>query len=146
MFYVLLTGDILNNQPATVTQGWSYKGKLNLSYSLPWQLTLQVNGNYEAPKIILNGKTLPVYFFDISLNKMLGYKWMFNLTLSDVLNSKRMGTDLTTDFYIQSLSRRRETRYLKFSISYMFGKSTSNSKQRNQKRDNQNMNSDGLDF
>lgn len=146
VFYVLLTGDILNNQQPNITQGWSYKGKLNLSYNLPWQLTLQVNGNYEAPRIILNGKTLPVYFFDVSLNKMLAYKWMFNLTLSDVLNSKRMGTDLYTDYYIQSLSRRRETRYLKFSISYMFGKSTSNSKQRNQKRENQNMSSDGLDF
>jgi len=59
---------------------------------------------------------------DISLNKMINTKWIFNLTLSDVLNTKRMGTSLETDFYTQDLFRRRETRYLKFSVTYLFGK------------------------
>lgn len=121
-FYVYLTSGIIEGQPSTVTEGWSYKGKLTLSYSLPWSMTAQVNGTYEAPKVIINGRTLDMYFMDISLNKMINTKWIFNLTLSDVLNTKRMGTSLETDFYTQDLSRRRETRYLKFSVTYLFGK------------------------
>jgi hypothetical protein len=148
VFYVLLNSGIVNNLPEKTTQGWSYKGKIILSYSLPWQLTAQVNGNYEAPKVILNGWTLPMYFMDVSLNKMISTKWVFNLTLSDVFNTKRMGTDLSTDYYIQSLSRRRETRYLKFSVTYLFGKFDSSIfKRKGQKGGNQNMGGgDGLDF
>lgn len=133
-FYVYLTSGVVNNQPSTVNEGWSYKGKLTLSYSLPWQLTAQVNGTYEAPKVIINGKTNEFYFMDISLNKMISTKWIFNLTLSDVFNTKRMGTHLesastitlptqTIDrLYVQDMSRRRETRYLRFSVTYLFGK------------------------
>lgn len=121
-FYVYLTSGVIENQPSTITEGWSYKGKLTLSYSLPWQMTAQVNGTYEAPKVIINGRTLDYYFMDISLNKMISTKWVFNLTLSDVFNTKRMGTHLETDYYIQDLSRRRETRFLKFSVTYLFGK------------------------
>ena len=121
-YYVYLTSGIIANQASTVTQGWSYKGKVTLSYSLPWLMTLQVNGTYEAPKVIINGRTLDMYFMDISLSKMISTKWVFNLTLSDVFNTKRMGTHLVTDYYTQDLSRRRETRYLKFSMTYLFGK------------------------
>jgi iron complex outermembrane recepter protein len=59
-----------------------------------------------------------------------------------------MGTDLSTDFYTQELSRRRETRYVKFSVTYLFGKfDASIFKRKGQKGGTQNMgNSDGLDF
>jgi hypothetical protein len=148
VFYVYLTSGIIGNMPSTVTQGWTYKGKLNLSYSLPWQLTLQLNGNYEAPKVIINGTTRTQYFMDISLNKMVSTKWVFNLTVSDVFNTKRMGTNIETDFYSQELSRRRETRYVRFSVTYLFGKFDSSIfKRRGQKGNNQNMGgADGLDF
>jgi hypothetical protein len=146
---VYLTSGVIANQPSTVTQGWSYKGKLTLSYSLPWQMTLQVNGTYEAPKVIINGKTLEMYFMDVSLSKMVSTKWVFNLNVSDVFNSKRMGTSLATDYYIQDLSRRRETRYAKFSVTYLFGKFDSSIfKMRGKKGSgNQDMNGqDGLSF
>lgn len=145
-FYVYLTSGVIANQPSTVTDGWSYKGKLTLSYSLPWQMTLQVNGTYEAPKVIINGRTLDMYFMDISLNKMVSTKWVFNLTLSDVFNSKRMGTSLATDDFAQDLSRRRETRYLKFSVTYLFGKFDSSIfKMRGKKgNNNQDMQGDGM--
>ena len=148
VFYVYLTSGIINNRPSTVSQGWSYKGKLNLSLSLPWQLTLQVNGNYEAPKVIINGSTRPQYFMDVSLNKMISTKWIFNLTVSDVFNTKVMGTHLETDYYLQDLSRRREMRFVKLSISYLFGKmDVSIFKRRNQKGANPNVGGgDGLDF
>ncbi len=149
VFYVSLTSGIVNNQASTITQGWSYKGKVNVSYSLPWEMTLQVNGNYEAPKVIINGKTLPMCFMDVSLNKTIGTKWTFNLTLSDVLDSKRMGTTIETDYYIQDLSRRRETRFLRFSVTYSFGKYDSSVFKRKSSKGGSRSNDgggDGLDF
>jgi iron complex outermembrane recepter protein len=146
-FYVSLNSGIIANQPATITEGWSYKAKATLSYALPWSLTAQVNGTYEAPKVIINGFTNPMYFMDASLNKMVGTKWVFNLSLNDVFNTKVMGTRLETDFYYQDLSRRRETRYLKFAVTYLFGKlDASIFKKRSTKGPSQSMSSDGLDF
>jgi len=145
VFYVYLTSGIIENQPSTVTEGWSYKGKLTLSYQLPWQLTAQVNGTYEAPKVIINGRTLDYYFMDISLNKMVSTKWVFNLTLSDVFNTKRMGTHLDTDFYTQDLSRRRETRFLRFSVTYLFGKFDSSILRMRGKKGNNNQDMSGQD-
>ncbi len=141
VFYIYLTSGVINNLPSRVTQGWSYKGKINISYSLPWQMTLQVNGNYEAPKAIINGVSRAVYFMDVSLNKMIATKWIFTANLSDVFNTKRMGSDLTTDYYVQSLSRRRETRYFKFSISYLFGKADASFFKKRTQKNNQSGNS-----
>jgi hypothetical protein len=122
VFYVYLNSGIIEGLPETVSQGWSYKGKIGLNYTLPWQLQLQVNGNYEAPKAILNGMSRENYFMDVSLNKMINMKWIFNVTLSDVFNTKQFGYLVTTDTYIQEMSRRRETRFLRFTITYLFGK------------------------
>jgi hypothetical protein len=49
-------------------------------------------------------------------------QWIFNLTLSDVFNSKQFGYYISTDSFNQDMSRRRETRYLRFSVTYLFGK------------------------
>lgn len=147
VFYVYLTSGIIENQPSTITEGWSYKGKLTLSYSLPWQLTLQVNGTYEAPKVIINGRSREFYFMDVSLNKMISTKWVFNLTLSDAFNTKRMGSYLNTEFYDQELTRRRETRFVRLSVTYLFGKFDSSIFRKGKKGGNPNMGGqDGMDF
>lgn len=105
-----------------VNDGYSWSGKLTAQYKLPMDFTFQVNGTYEAPKIIPQGKTLYMYFIDLSLNKSIKQKFFLNLTLSDMMNTKRMGSHMVTSDYVQDLSRRRETRFLRFSVTWMFGK------------------------
>jgi len=122
VFYVYLNSGVINGAPETVSKGWSYKGKIGLNYTLPWNLQLQVNGNYEAPKAILNGRSRELYFMDISLNKMIGTKWIFNAMLSDVFNTKQYGYYISMPNYYQEVSRRRETRFVRFTITYLFGK------------------------
>jgi hypothetical protein len=122
VFYVLLNSGQIGNLPVTTTQGWSYKGKIALNYTLPWNIQFQVNGNYQAAKVIINGRTVPNYFMDVSLNKMLKAKWIFNLALSDAFNTKTYGSHTTNDFFDQTIYRRRESRFLRFSITYLFGK------------------------
>lgn len=150
VFYIYIRGQIDPSNPFLVeAKGYAYNAKTTLAYRFPKQWTLQLNGNYESPKILLLGKTLPLYSMDLSLNKTIGTKWVLNATLSDVFNSRRMGTNFITPYYDQVLSRRRETRYVRVAITYMFGKmDASIFKRAKQMRgnDQQQGNQDGLDF
>jgi hypothetical protein len=143
-YSIFIRGPIVAGSPAVTATGFAFDTKANIAYRFPKQLTLQVNGNYDSPRIHLLGTTLSNYYMDISLAKMLG-KWTFNMTLSDVFNTKRYGTNYSTPFYTQELMRRREARYLRFSVSYMFGKMDASLFKKN-KRPSDQGNQDGMDF
>jgi outer membrane receptor protein involved in Fe transport len=102
--------------------GWSWTGKASIKYNFPKNFTMQVNGNYQAPQIIPQGTTRVTEFMDVTVSKNIKQKLTFTLLVSDVFNSKKYGTDYNTPEYIQQLSRRRETRYIKLTLMYMFGK------------------------
>lgn len=148
VYWTTITSDIIYNQPQKTYSGWSYTTKFVLQYTLPWDLNFQVNGNYQAPRIIIGGRTIPMYFVDFSLNKIIGTRWNFNLILSDAFNTKRMGMNTASDYYIQEISRRREARFLRFTVTYMFGKLDTSifKRKRNNPQQNINGNADGLDF
>lgn len=122
--YVDMEGVKLKNK------GFSLNSKFMLSYKLPKDFTIQLNGLYEAPKPIPQGNKTDLFFFDISLSKKIKKSFSFNLILSDVMNTKQRGTVYSTPDYYQYLIRRRESRYLKFTATWMFGKTdTKNHKQ-----------------
>lgn len=148
-FYIYIKGLVVPTEPEVKAEGFAFNSKAILSYRLPKSWTLQINGNYESPRILLLGYSLPIYSMDISVNKMIATKWIINATLSDVFNTRRMGTHYETPYYMQDLSRRRESRYFRISISYLFGKMDASifkkAKQMRQGDGNQG-NQDGLDF
>lgn len=148
IFYIYIRGKVVQTEPEVTAEGYAYNAKTTIAYKLPKQLTLQVNGNYESPRILLLGASNPIYSMDFSVNKMIGFKWIFNATLSDVFNTRRMGAHYETPYYTQDLSRRRESRFVRFSVTYLFGKmDASIFKRGKQMRGNdQQGNQDGLDF
>lgn len=111
------------NQSVLLTNsGWSWTAKGMLSYKFPMGFAAQFNGSYEAPKPVPEGSTLPVYFFDLAASKEFG-PLAINLGISDLLNSHVIGYNYEVPGeYSQSLSKRRQTRFAKLSISYKFGK------------------------
>ena len=147
-YYIYIRGTVVQDQPVVKAEGYAWNAKTSLSYRFPKNFTLQVNGNYESPKILLLGVAKEIYSMDISLNKMIGTKWIFNATLSDVFNTRRMGTHYETPYYIQDLSRRRESRYVRFTVTYLFGKMDASIFKRGKqmKGMGQEGNQDGLDF
>jgi len=147
-FYIYINGTVVQNKPDVTTQGYAYNGKGTLSYKFPKNITLQVNGNYESPKILLLGYAKPVYSMDVSLNYMIATKWIFNATLSDAFNTRIMGTHYETPYYVQDLARRRETRYVRLTVSYLFGKMDASIFKRGKQMRGmgQEGNQDGLDF
>ena len=148
-YYIYIRGLVVPTEPVVKAEGYAYNAKTTLSYKFPKQYTLQVNGNYESPKILLLGVAKEIYSMDVSLNKMIGTKWIFNATLSDVFNTRRMGTHYVTPYYIQDLSRRRESRYFRFTVTYLFGKMDASIFKRGKQMKGmggQEGNQDGLDF
>lgn len=148
VYYIYIKGKVVQTEPEVKAEGYAWNAKTTLSYKFPKNITLQVNGNYESPKILLLGVANPIYSMDISLNYMNGTKWIFNATLSDVFNTRRMGTHYETPYYIQDLSRRRESRYVRFTVTYLFGKMDASIFKRGKqmKGMGQEGNQDGLDF
>jgi outer membrane receptor protein involved in Fe transport len=110
--------------------GYSYTAKGIISYKFPMGFAAQINGSYEAPKPVPQGSTLPVYYFDVAASKELG-PLTINFGISDVLNSNTHGYNYDVpDEYIQSLSKRRQTRYAKLGLSFKFGKDDKVTKKR----------------
>lgn len=149
-FYIYIKGLVVENQPEVTAEGYAYNTKGTISYKFPKNITLQVNGNYESPRILLLGYSKPIYSIDVSLNYMIKTKWILNATLSDAFNTRVSGTHYETPYYVQDLSRRRETRYVRFTISYLFGKMDASifkrSKQMRGMGQEGGGNQDGLDF
>ncbi|MCD6017949.1 MAG: hypothetical protein K0S53_1070 [Bacteroidetes bacterium] len=148
-YYIYMRGKVVQTEPEVKAEGYAWNAKTTLSYKFPENFTLQLNANYESPKILLLGVANEIYSMDISLNKMIGTKWIFNATLSDVFNSRRMGTHYETPYYIQDLSRRRESRYVRLTVTYLFGKMDASIFKRGKQMKGmggQEGNQDGLDF
>lgn len=149
LYYIYIKGLIVPSQPEVKAEGYAFNTKATVSYKFPQNVTLQLNGNYESPKILLLGYSRQIYSADVSLNYMLKAKWIFNATLSDVFNTRIMGTHYQTPYYTQDLARRRETRFFRFTVTYLFGKMDASIFKRGKQMKNmggQEGNQDGLDF
>jgi hypothetical protein len=147
--YYMTINFMNSNNELIYNDGFTWMTKLNMSYKFKGDWTLQANGTYEAPKILPQGKTIEFYFFDLSLNKMINMKYIFNLSVSDVLNSKIMGSYFYTPDYTQLLSRRRETRFIRLSFTWLFGKFDSSIFRRKPGKGDMQMmggSRDGLDY
>lgn len=118
----------------TQNSGFNWSGKAGITYRLPKDFTIQLNADYRGPRVILQGSGLERYSFDVSISKSIKRKWKFNLILNDAFNTHRWGAIYDTPFYYQESSRRRESRFLRFTVTYNFGEQETLFKKRSQKR------------
>jgi hypothetical protein len=118
-FYTIINAASENN--TIQNQGLSWNTKGIASYKLPQNYTIQLNGNYEAPRIIPQGTTLDQYSVDVSLNKEIMKFITVNLMVNDIFNTRRFGTFFESEFLLQDISRRREIRFVRLTVSIRFG-------------------------
>jgi iron complex outermembrane receptor protein len=102
-------------------QGFSWNTKLIAQYRFKNNWNVQLNGDYEAPRIIPQGRTIPVYGADFSVAKSFKKVWNFNLSVIDVFNTRRFGNFFDTPFFTQEFMRRRDTRFVRLTANYRFG-------------------------
>jgi iron complex outermembrane recepter protein len=102
--------------------GLNWDTRANIEYRFMKHWVFQTNGEYDAPRIVPQGRTTNNYGFDVALKRNFGPKGSITLQVVDVLNSKGRGTIFETPSYTQSNFRRREVRFIQLSAQYRFGK------------------------
>lgn len=118
LFYIH-TGGIVGKTASN--NGRSWNSKANISYKFPKDLGVQLSGNYEAPRPIPQGRILAMYGADLSLSKTVK-NWTFSFTLNDIFNTRVIQMEYIQPDYYQVSSRRRDIRFVRFNLTYRFGK------------------------
>ena len=109
------------NNSLIANEGLSWNIKSMLTIRPVKKLSFQINGSYEAPRIIPQGTINAIWYSDVSCNLTLSKKLSISATLSDVFNSKRYGTTYVSEAFVQDVTRRWETRYVRFNLTWKFG-------------------------
>jgi len=110
--------------------GFTWFGKVNTSVKLPKGFTLQVNANYESPKVVAQGTLSDTWWMDVAVRKnFFKNKATLVLNCSDIFNTHRFITNYNTDYYVETINRVKETRVGNITFTYRFGKTDIGSKQ-----------------
>ncbi|MEZ5017692.1 MAG: outer membrane beta-barrel family protein [Flavipsychrobacter sp.] len=111
-----------NVDPTLDNTGFSWFGKVNTNVKLPKNFSLQINGNYEAPKIEAQGTREGVYWIDAAIRKnLLKDKATLVLNVSDIFDTRKYTVNYDFDKARQVSYRDRETRIGRITFSYRFG-------------------------
>jgi outer membrane receptor protein involved in Fe transport len=104
--------------------GFTWFGKINSNTKLPWNLFLQVTGNYESKQILPQGEEAAEYQVDLALKKefLKNRSLSVTLALNDIFNQDRDLSFTRTDFSEQERYRKRASRELRLNVAWRFGK------------------------
>ncbi|MGB3073838.1 MAG: TonB-dependent receptor [Chitinophagales bacterium] len=139
-----IESDLTNSQ-------FSWFAKVNATFKLPLNFTLQLSGDYQSktsvpqsgggggggrgggmgggggfgtPPATLQGYVKPVYGVDFSVKKEFLKNKAAALTLSftDIFRTRNYTTYYDTDYFTQTSSRFRDPQFIRLNFSYKFGK------------------------
>jgi hypothetical protein len=103
---------------------WSFTGQVSNSFTLPYGMSLEVNGKYVSSQLFGNLTIEPHYVVDLGFRmRVLKDRGTISASFSDIFNSSSAGVyskygNLELDMIIRNVTRR-----LDVSFSYRFGKS-----------------------
>lgn len=133
-----------NLQSNLSNQGFAWFGKINSNTKLPYNLSLQVTGNYESKQILPQGERASKYTVDMAVRKEFLKKRTLavSLGLNDIFNTDRTLSYTTTDLSDQEYYRKRASRELRLNMSWRFGKMDAAKK--NKKKEDQPENNNDI--
>lgn len=105
--------------------GFSWFAKVNSEMRLPASFVLQLTGNYEADRVIPQGKEKGSGSLDVGLKKDFLQSKALTVTLSgsDIFNTDRNRRYTESEgYFTQDSYRKRLSRVFKINLSYRFGK------------------------
>jgi iron complex outermembrane receptor protein len=121
-----INADNLSDGLSNSGLGWF--AKINSDMKLFDFYSLQLTGNYNAGNVIAQGKVLPSGGLDAAIRRdfLKHNSGTLVLSLSDVFNTQRSQVDTYSEgVFYQSAINKPETRVLKLSFTYSFGKDLS---------------------
>ena len=116
-------------------QGSNWNTKAMVSYKVLKDWSLQLNGEYESARIQPQGRSLPQYSLDASISHDFTKKLTGVLSVNDMFYTRRWGNIIDTEQLYQESFRRREMRFVRFTLTWKFGEqNTSLFRRRNNQR------------
>ncbi|WP_129020281.1 TonB-dependent receptor domain-containing protein [Edaphocola flava] len=100
---------------------FSWTNRTSFNFTLPQRWRIQVSGNYEAPKVNPQGRSLAVYFADFGMTKdILRSKATIGLNVNDVFNTRKWRSITeTAEIYSESMFQWRP-RSIRLVFNYRF--------------------------
>jgi len=129
-------------------QKWSWFGKINSTFALPGNFTIQINGDYTSKTILppgrgaggerhwgggnlatANGYALPIWGFDAAVKKdfLKDKSLSISLSMNDIFATRvtkvHSESASSKDIYsVQDIRRQRDPQQLRLNVSWRFGK------------------------
>ncbi len=134
---------IINNQVITgeADENFSWNARMTASIMLPWSVTMQLTGRYNAKRIVAQGHREPSYSLDLGLRKMFNKNWSISVNARDLLDSRGWHSVTKNDFFTRDSESSRGGRTFGITLTYSFG----NMKAQMPKRKQQEMPSSGYE-
>lgn len=125
-YYYKLNGFQYDIEGQTVTgeeqSRFTWNARMIASVILPYDLSIQLTGNYRSRQVITQGYRKPGYGLDFGLRKhFLDKKLMLAISCRDVLDSRRWENITESDTFLRHQLNRRRSRTVNFTLTYNFG-------------------------
>ena len=114
---------IINGHEITgdADENFSWNARMTASVILPWSVTMQVTGRYNARRIVAQGFREPDYMLDIGLRKTFNQNWSLSLNARDLLDSRSRHSVTINDNFYRDSKNSHGGRSFGFTLTYNFG-------------------------
>ena len=131
---------IINGQEITgnADENFSWNARMTANVMLPWSISMQVTGRYDAKRIVAQGYREPSYSLDIGLRKMFNQNWSLSINARDILDSRGRKTVTSNDSFYRYSENSHGGRRFGFTLTYSFGNMKAKMPKRKQQQEMQN--------
>ncbi|WP_118193515.1 outer membrane beta-barrel family protein [Albibacterium indicum] len=118
------------------TDGFNWDANISSNVKITNDLTAQVRAQYNAPKTMAQGTSIASFVMDAGAKMdILNKRGSIMLNVRDLFNQRRWGGTTSTAQFSQEFERRWMRRMVTLSLSYRFGRSDFNTKQRDRNQE-----------
>lgn len=121
------------------SDGFNWNVNLTGNVKFTKNLTAQFNGQYMAPRVGAQGRSLGMYGLDaaLKLDVLKNKAGSVSFNMRDIFNSRRWGQTTETEFFLQESGRRMRGRLANLTFSYRFGQQDFGQRKKNNAREQQ---------
>ena len=124
-------------------ENFSWNARMTANIMLPWGITMQATGRYDAKRIVAQGYREPSYSLDLGLRKMFNQNWSVSINARDILDSRGRETITINDQFYRYSKNSHGGRRFGITVTYSFG--NMKAKKPNPKQMQEMQNSGGYD-
>ena len=102
-------------------ENFSWNARMTASMMLPWGVTMQATGRYNAKRIVAQGHREPNYSVDLGLRKMFNRNWSLSVNVRDLLDSRGWHSVTSNKGFYRDSESSHGGRTFSFTLTYNFG-------------------------